>query len=59
MANSLLNEKVQDFLLSKANVTYVSEEEYYDSLYDYEDDSYSEEYFFDEFGEEETFEDEL
>lgn len=29
MIDSLLNEKVQDFLLSKAKVTYVTEEEYY------------------------------
>lgn len=29
MAESLLNEKVMDFLLSKAKVTYVTEEEYY------------------------------
>lgn len=59
MANSLLNEKVQDFLLSSANITYVSEEEYYASLYDYEDDSYTEDDFFGEVEGDDTFEDEL
>ena len=29
MAESLLNEKVRDFLYEKAKVTYVSEDEYY------------------------------
>lgn len=36
--DSLLNEKVQDFLLAKANVTYVSEEQYYGYYEETEDD---------------------
>ena len=64
MAESLLNEKVQDFLLAKAKVTYVDEAEYY-GFYDEEEEGDLDEYageeeeIFDDIVEEDLPDDEL